>query len=123
MKIRVWKFLHCKLGRMLKSDYMRNACGTGHILRLVEAHRERHPSRHFSTALEHDRAQAIIRVDAADAPARARPRSGGRIGDSNEPELFMQAFYKPVSRRKQEMSNMTGPLLQSRRPSPTGPRA
>eukprot|EP00959_Pyramimonas_sp_CCMP1952_P399778 8376684-Pyramimonas_sp.AAC.1 len=96
IKILIWKCLHCKLGFMLKSYDMRNAFGTGHVLGLVQAQEERQPTIHFRRVLEHYRAQAIIRIDAADSTVHVHPTSGGRMGDSNEPELFMQAFYKPI---------------------------
>eukprot|EP00959_Pyramimonas_sp_CCMP1952_P381342 7990595-Pyramimonas_sp.AAC.1 len=109
MKILIWKLIYCKLGFMLKSHDMRSAVGTGHVSGLVDANRESHPSRHFSTVLEHYRAQAIIRIDAADDTAHVHPRSGGRMGDPSE-------LYKPIHRWKQEMPTITGPLFQTQCP-------
>ena len=92
---------------------MRNAFGTGHTEKLLGAQADRHPSRHFTRMLELHRTEAVIRFDAADKPICVRPTEGGRMGDSNEPELFMGTFYKPVERWHESLTEVTSPLFES----------
>eukprot|EP00959_Pyramimonas_sp_CCMP1952_P472577 9500270-Pyramimonas_sp.AAC.1 len=92
---------------------MRNAFGTGFTSKLIENSDWRCESRHFRQMLAMHREKAVIHVDAADRSICLRPASGGRMGDSNEPEFFMGNFYGPVIRWKLQMKDLTGPLLQA----------
>eukprot|EP00959_Pyramimonas_sp_CCMP1952_P228159 4770640-Pyramimonas_sp.AAC.1 len=72
---------------------MRNAFGTGETAKLLETQDWRCGSRHFRNMLAMHRQKAAICIGASDRPACLRPTSGGRMGDSNEPDFFMGTFY------------------------------
>eukprot|EP00959_Pyramimonas_sp_CCMP1952_P057626 1202954-Pyramimonas_sp.AAC.1 len=44
------------------------------------------------------------------------PKTGGRMGDSNEPELFMESFYPIVSARQRELGTIIGDSLSCKGP-------
>eukprot|EP00959_Pyramimonas_sp_CCMP1952_P117544 2457250-Pyramimonas_sp.AAC.1 len=65
---------------------MRNAFGTGHHARLHNVHRSRGVDEHYVELLTHHRSTGILYYEAIDGDAAMTPTTGGRMGDSNEPE-------------------------------------
>eukprot|EP00959_Pyramimonas_sp_CCMP1952_P132372 2767783-Pyramimonas_sp.AAC.1 len=65
---------------------MRNAFGTGDQGRLHNAHRSRGVDEYFDELLTHHRSTGILYYEASDGDAAMTPKTGGRMGDSNEPE-------------------------------------
>eukprot|EP00959_Pyramimonas_sp_CCMP1952_P085276 1783064-Pyramimonas_sp.AAC.1 len=91
---------------------MRNAFATGSHERLVEAHTLRCEDEHVHPLLEQHRLDAVVFLHASAASIALRPGTGGRMGDSNEPELFMESFYPLVVQWSQEMAQVQGNPFQ-----------
>ncbi|CAK0885294.1 unnamed protein product [Prorocentrum cordatum] len=92
-RIATFKLRSAHIPHLAKSYDMRNAFGTGDTDRLLAAHRVRTDDPHFEDMLTQHRLRATMRIDASDDIIGLHPGSGGRMGDSNEPELFMESFY------------------------------
>eukprot|EP00959_Pyramimonas_sp_CCMP1952_P316885 6632827-Pyramimonas_sp.AAC.1 len=78
-----------RMSFLAKSYDMRNSFATGSHERLVAARALRCEDEHFQPLLEQHRHQAVVFLQASDASIALRPGTGGGMGDSNEPELFM----------------------------------
>eukprot|EP00959_Pyramimonas_sp_CCMP1952_P173133 3618027-Pyramimonas_sp.AAC.1 len=91
---------------------MRNAFATGSNERLVAAHTLRCEDEHFHPLLEQHRHEAVVFLQASDACAALRPGTGGRMGDSNEPEFFMESFHPLVMQLSLEMAQVQGNPFQ-----------
>eukprot|EP00959_Pyramimonas_sp_CCMP1952_P205337 4294002-Pyramimonas_sp.AAC.1 len=83
---------------------MRNAFATGSHERLVAAHTLRCDDEHFHPLFEQHRHEAVVFLQAPDASIALRPGTGGGMGDSNKPELFMESVYPLVKQWPQEMA-------------------
>ena len=96
-KLLIWKLRAARLAFLATSYDMRNAFATGQQLRLIAAHTVRCDDEHFQPLLEQHREDAVVYLQASDTSLALRPGTGGRMGDSSEPELFMGSFYPLVS--------------------------
>eukprot|EP00959_Pyramimonas_sp_CCMP1952_P145998 3057163-Pyramimonas_sp.AAC.1 len=92
-RIATFKLRSAHIPHHVKSYDMRNAFGTGDTDQVLAAHRVRTDDPHFEDMLTQHRLGATMRIDASDDIIGLHPCSGGRMGDSNEPELFMESFY------------------------------
>ena len=116
VKLLVWKLRAAKLRFIVKSYDMRNTFGTGTHEGLMEVVRSRGVRWEQLSLFEQHREQGVIVVEAADATIGLRPRSGGRMGDSNEPELFMGAFYPRVEEWNGDIKLLLGDHFAARSP-------
>eukprot|EP00959_Pyramimonas_sp_CCMP1952_P071690 1497493-Pyramimonas_sp.AAC.1 len=91
---------------------MRNAFATGDHVRLIDARAVRCDDERFHPLLGQHRERAVVYIQASDAALALRPGAGGRVGDSNEPELFMGSFYPLVEEWQQEMAEVQGQPFQ-----------
>eukprot|EP00959_Pyramimonas_sp_CCMP1952_P280575 5864843-Pyramimonas_sp.AAC.1 len=96
---------------------MRNAFATGAHVRLVAAHTVRCDDEHFQPLFEQHRGNAAAHLKPPDASTALQPRTGGRMGNSNEPELVMESVYPLASQWCQEMAEVQGIPFQVQRPS------
>eukprot|EP00959_Pyramimonas_sp_CCMP1952_P331627 6944276-Pyramimonas_sp.AAC.1 len=111
-KLMIWKLSAANISFLAKSYDMRNAFATGDHARLIAAHTVRFDDEHLHPLLEQHRERAVVYIQASDATLAFRPGTGGRMGDSNEPELFMGSFYPPVEEWEQEMAEVQGHAFQ-----------
>eukprot|EP00959_Pyramimonas_sp_CCMP1952_P383957 8046837-Pyramimonas_sp.AAC.1 len=87
---------------------MRNAFATGSHERLIAARTLRCDDEHFHPLLSQHREQAVVYLQASGANLALRPGTGGRMGDSNEPEFFMGSFHPLVSQWEAQMAEVQG---------------
>ncbi|CAK0843916.1 unnamed protein product [Prorocentrum cordatum] len=107
-RITTFKLRSAHIPHLAKSYDMRNAFGTGDTDRLLAAHRVRTDDPHFEDMLTQHRLRATMRIDANDDTIGPHPCSGGRMGDSNEPELFMESFYPLIIDWDAELTAVIG---------------
>eukprot|EP00959_Pyramimonas_sp_CCMP1952_P311884 6527348-Pyramimonas_sp.AAC.1 len=112
-KLMIWKLRAANMSFLAKSYDMRNAFATGDHTRLIAAHTVRCDDEHFHPLLEQHRERAVVYIQASDATLALRPGTGGRMGDSNEHELFMGSFYPLVGEWDQEMAEVQGQPFQA----------
>ncbi|CAK0806572.1 unnamed protein product [Prorocentrum cordatum] len=95
---------------------MRNAVGTGLTDRLLDAHQVRADDDHFEDMFYQKRTRATVIIDPSDAMLGVRPQSGGRMGDGDEPELFMECFYPLITEWDRELADIIGDGLAATSP-------
>jgi hypothetical protein len=107
-RIATFKLRSAHIPHLVKSYDMRNAFGTGDTDRLLAAHRVRTDDPHFEDMLTQHRLRATMRIDDSDDIVGLHPGSGGRMGDSNEPELFMESVYPLIIDWDAELTAVIG---------------
>eukprot|EP00959_Pyramimonas_sp_CCMP1952_P390538 8184004-Pyramimonas_sp.AAC.1 len=115
-KLMIWRLRAADISFLAKSYDMRNAFATGDHARLIAARAVHCDDERFRPLLEQHRERAVVCIQASDATLALRPGTGGRMGDSNEPELFMGSFYPFVEEWGQEMAEVQGQPFPVRRP-------
>ena len=114
-KIAMWKLREADVAHLVKSYDLTNAFGAGST-RALKTETEERVLMHGATACRRQNAalatlqrqRAIITLESSSGPCFLAPQCGGRMGCSNEPEIFMGIFNPAVADWNRRMYQVTG---------------
>ena len=103
--ILIQQCLQWRLRRIGRSSFkmladMRNAFGCTTRARQEQVVEDRLGSHFFHQRQE----EAVVTMTVADGTVDMKPTAGGRMGDKNEPDLFMSSFAEPIREWNTEVS-------------------
>lgn len=117
-RVIAWKAEQAKVGYAAKSYDARAAFHSGKHTRLKAITRRRAFASQVNTRTENNadfldqrRDQSLMKIETIQGPLIMKAGTGGLMGDSNEPEIFMQGYYDMLEVGLAKTRNLSNPLM------------